>query len=554
MLDSTFKVSAIVTLALTANWLLRSRSAALRHWVLAAACCGALLVPVAEVLVPAWDVPLAFATSPARTPAQATMPVGARRGTATMTSTPSRALSWMAPRSTESRVSPATILEWCSWLWIAGAAGSFAALLAGLWRLGRLASVAEPVASVRWRTAAAAVAREHGVRRHIHLLAGKNPALLVTWGYRRPIVLIPASAASWPDERVRTVLCHEMAHIQRHDWLVLLAAEALRAVYWFNPLVWIACRRLRQESEQACDDAVLRGGVAAAAYASHLLAVARSFGRHRRSWLPAPAMVRTSSLERRIGAMLNPRLNRHPLTRRARLAIVIAAVLLTAGVAGFQAAAQMFGRISGTLVDATGRTIANGTLVVTNVGDHAKHEVRSDGTGHFDFVGLPYGTYLLESSAAGFASFREELAVGATPLQRTVMLQVGALTETITVSGPSGTPRARRPFEEPPPRDLTRCVAGPNGGTIEQPMKIRDVRPIYPAALYDAGVEGRIVLDARIGTDGAVRDVRVVTGVQADLEAAAIDAVRQWRFTQTLLNCVPIEVSMTVHANFVARP
>jgi TonB family protein len=553
MLDSTLKASAILALALTVNWRLRSRSAALRHWMLAAACCGALLVPVVEVLVPAWDVPFAFAMPTARTAGQ-TMPLDARRAPGTVAPTPSRAISWMSPRRTESRVSRATVLAWLSWLWIAGAAGSFAVLLAGLWRLSRLASVARPVASARWRATAAAVAREQDVRRHIHLLAGDHPTLLVTWGYRRPIVLVPASAALWPDDRVRAVLSHEMAHIQRHDWLVLLAAEALRAIYWFNPLVWIACRRLRQESEQACDDAVLRGGVEAPAYASHLLAVARSFGRHRRSWVPAPAMLRPSSLERRIGAMLNPRLNRHPLTRRARLATVIAALVLTAGVAGFQAAAQMFGRISGSLVDATGRTIANGTLVVTSLGNQAKHEVQSDAAGHFDFVGLPYGTYLIEAKAAGFAPFREELAVAATPLQRTVMLQVGSLTETITISGPDGAPRSQRPFVEPPARDLTRCVAGPAGGTIEQPVKIRDVRPAYPAALYDAGVEAHLVLDVRIGTDGAVRDVRAVSPAHPDFETAAIDAIRQWRFSQTLLNCVPIDVSMTVHANFVPRP
>jgi hypothetical protein len=54
----------------------------------------------------------------------------------------------------------------------------------------------------------------------------------------------------WPDERVHVVLCHELAHIRRHDWLVQIGAEAVRTVLWFNPLIWIACTRLRRESEQ----------------------------------------------------------------------------------------------------------------------------------------------------------------------------------------------------------------------------------------------------------------------------------------------------------------
>ena len=70
------------------------------------------------------------------------------------------------------------------------------------------------------------------------------------------------------------VLRHELAHVRRHDWIVQLLAEAARAVCWFNPLMWLACARLRREGEQACDDIVLAGGVEAPAYATHLLDLA----------------------------------------------------------------------------------------------------------------------------------------------------------------------------------------------------------------------------------------------------------------------------------------
>jgi beta-lactamase regulating signal transducer with metallopeptidase domain len=92
-----------------------------------------------------------------------------------------------------------------------------------------------------------------------------------------------------------------------------MAGELLRAVYWFNPLVWIACTRLRQESEHACDDAVLTSGVDATDYATHLLDLARTLNAARRLNVPAPAMARASSLEGRICAMLNDRLDRRPL-------------------------------------------------------------------------------------------------------------------------------------------------------------------------------------------------------------------------------------------------
>ena len=61
-------------------------------------------------------------------------------------------------------------------------------------------------------------------------------------------------------------------------------------------------------------------------------------------------------------------------------------------------------------------------------------------------------------------------------------------------------------------------------------------------------------MDAVIGIDGNIQDVRAVTSPHPDLESAAIEAVRQWQFTPTLLNCVPIEVRMKVTTNFSSRP
>ena len=131
------------------------------------------------------------------------------------------------------------------------------------------------------------------------------------------------------------------------------------------------------------------------------------------------------------------------------------------------------------------------------------------------------------------------------------MLQVGALMETISVSGVAEGPP--RELAEPVLPDSTGCVATAAGGRIQQPIKLRDVRASYPPLLHQTGVEGHVVLDTRIDTDGWPRDIRVLKSAHPDFDAAAIEAVRQWRFSRTLLNCVPVEVSMTVHVNFVPR-
>src|SRR3954463_2027201 len=99
--------------------------------------------------------------------------------------------------------------------------------------------------------------------------------MLVTWGALEPRILLPAGADEWTDLRIGAVLGHELAHVRRHDWFIQLVGELARAMYWFNPLVWIACDRLRLESERACDDAVLGLGFDSTQYATELLELAR---------------------------------------------------------------------------------------------------------------------------------------------------------------------------------------------------------------------------------------------------------------------------------------
>jgi beta-lactamase regulating signal transducer with metallopeptidase domain len=101
-------------------------------------------------------------------------------------------------------------------------------------------------------------------------------------------VILPSPASEWSDARARIVLSHELAHIGRGDWSLQMVAEALRAFHWFNPILWIVCRRLRLESEHACDDEVMRRGVAGTDYATHLVELARSLRQRRQLWLPAP--------------------------------------------------------------------------------------------------------------------------------------------------------------------------------------------------------------------------------------------------------------------------
>ncbi len=90
------------------------------------------------------------------------------------------------------------------------------------------------------------------------------------------------------------------------------------------------------------------------------------------------------------------------------------------------------------------------------------------------------------------------------------------------------------------------------GGSIKEPRKIKDVKPVYPADAEAAGIQGVVILEAVVSPSGSVSDARVLRSVPG-LDQAAVDAVRQWEFTPTLLNGVPVPVIMTVTVNFTLR-
>jgi protein TonB len=87
------------------------------------------------------------------------------------------------------------------------------------------------------------------------------------------------------------------------------------------------------------------------------------------------------------------------------------------------------------------------------------------------------------------------------------------------------------------------------GGQIKEPKKLKNINPVYPDIAKQARVQGVVILECTISPQGKVTDVKVLRGIPL-LDAAAIEAVKQWVYTPTLLNGVPVPVIMTVTVNF----
>ena len=542
LVDLAARVTFVLGVALVMSALLRTRSAAWRHWLLATAIACAAAMPALGRIAPSWNMvvaPAAIVSVASAPPATSIIAVPS----ALANDTPPVVMSGERRRA----IDLVTVL---GWIWAAGFITCAGLLGTGLARLWWLAAHARSVTDGRWFDLAHETAREAGVARRIRLLHGAHPALLVTWGLLRPTILLPATALHWSDDRIRIVLRHEIAHIRRHDWSVQLVAEFVHAVHWFNPLAWIARHRLRDASEQACDDEVIASGVDPAAYATHLLQLARLFTSGRGPWAAVPAMAQPCSLERRITAMLSPCVNRTPASRAARLATALPVLAFTVAIAGAAIAQSATARFSGMVSDPTGAPLPDTTITLTHRETTVGHALPTDQAGAFDFAALPPGEYALEARTPGFATLKETITLRAgDAVQRDFRLNIGTVEESITVSGV-----ARPSMPRNAPASVESIVAKFAGKRLQPPIKIKDVRPEYPQSLRDAGVEGRVVLEGRIAADGSVTDIRVVDAAHQDLVKPARDAASQWQFEPTRLWGTPVDVLMTMTFNFQRQP
>ncbi len=587
LLSVTLKIALITLVGLGAAVVLRRQSAALRHWALATTMFCCLCVPAVELLLPSWSISLPASwltpsvTSSLRLTSDTPAPSPPTENAATDASKDGH---------TTRVFSPTALLVG---IWSGGAIAGLVLLNVGLLRLRSLAARSELVSAGPWRSIADDLATRYGIRRHVRLLKCSHPTLLATWGLLRPTILLPEGAESWSTDRIHVVLRHELAHILRGDWAVSITADVLRAAYWFNPLLWIACRQLRHEGERACDDFVLASGVSASEYATHLLDVARESARRRHPWSPAIAIAHRSMLEGRVRAMLNARLNREPLTTltRATTFAAIAAVAVSVGVVTLSGSAERVvapdvrrpqqpshtaapaahtqasgGTIAGVLYDPFGGLLPGASVKLTPVEGGSAHALSTTRSGAFFFGGLAAGDYELVTDLPGFIPVK--VVIRAEPgqtVRRYIAVPIGTLEETILVTCKASDLTASRPSApggSATPGAAPRQLAGARGaepkipatftggigGQIKVPRKVAHTNPVCPTGVTPESTVVRLA--GRIGIDGLFTDLHEVSSVPAPFAASALEATRQWAFTPTLLNGAPIEVNISVTVSY----
>ncbi|MGA2253891.1 MAG: M56 family metallopeptidase [Thermoguttaceae bacterium] len=372
LVDAAIKGAILLLVAGLFTLAMRRASAAQRHLVWLLALGSTLALPMFSVFLPSWRILPRWACRSATAMVKPTkiestkiestrapQPIVDDPPVEVKDSTDAYRQKRAAPGVTSTNISsppvPATQPAWWARLdweqglmavWVLGMAALVFRYLLGVTFVRRIGREARPIKDEGWLTVLSDTARSLVIRQSVMLLESPRCVMPMTWGIVGPVVLLPAKTHTWPVERRRVVLSHELAHVKRRDCLAQLIAQTVRAVYWFNPLVWLAWRRMLAESEQACDDLVLTQGSKASDYAEHLLTVASGSKADTLLSPAAIAMARSSQLQMRLLAILDERRNRRKVTRIALAAALLVVIGVVVPLSALRAVEENQGRAS----------------------------------------------------------------------------------------------------------------------------------------------------------------------------------------------------------------
>lgn len=213
-------------------------------------------------------------------------------------------------------------------MWISGAIFCFVPVLRSHLRVLRSVAQSGQAAPAELMLRLNDAQRFFGYARRTRLVVASRAGIPFSYGILRPTIVLPQTWDQWDEQRIDLCLTHELAHIVRGDLGAILVAQLASALCWFNPLVWIAARKLRDEAENATDDLVLSRAVSPEVYAANLVSIAEEYQAVSLLFATALPMAQPNRLKQRIEAILNSNLSRKGLGFGAKLALGVVALTM----------------------------------------------------------------------------------------------------------------------------------------------------------------------------------------------------------------------------------
>lgn len=356
----------------------------------------------------------------------------------------------------------------------------------------------------------------------------------VTFGLFRPVIIVPSR---WIENQ--SILCHELIHVRRKDWLIHAAEECIRAAFWFHPLVWWAISKIQVAREEVVDREVVAITAEPSHYLQTLLEIAAA--KSGLELAPAPLFLRSRHLRQRVASLLK---EVHMSKKQLSLSTAgfCLAILTTGWLAvhafPLQAAPQDAGGLSAAHkvqpqypAEAKQNHVEGDVVIRIQVDQH----------------GLVSDAHVLSGpeqlQQAALTAVRQWTFTKTSMLPATSDVVISFRLEEGIMESHSGQPTGQVPSQS----DSVQRIRV--GGNVQSTQLITKINPIYPPEAKQARVQGRVRLNVLIGEDGAVKDVVLIEG-EPVLADAAIPAVWQWVYRPTLLNGQPVEVLTQVDVNF----
>jgi TonB family protein len=396
-----------------------------------------------------------------------------------------------------------------------------------------------------------------------------------TLGLFPPRVLLPTALADDDAARRRTILCHELIHVRRADFHNVVLEEAVRTFFWFDPMRRWLIAELRVVREQVVDREVVERLGDRASY----LELLYSFANERPFVAGAAPFFGRRQLERRVTSLLSEvRMSRLHRFAASLLTLVLAGAAV--GAVSYWYPLDLIARTTPQSAQEAESSAGPLERVATRISGKDKLPRRVHVT-PFTFPAEARGAL-----ASALVTVRLVVdntgTVAESRLLRTQMTWKGTSTaddrERITsliAERSLSTVREWR-YDAPPSAvvwtmtvfysddpiakasdELAAGSAAPAsaghplrvGGDVRPPAKVVNIPPTYPAEALSAGVQGVVAIEATIDETGSVTEARVLKSVP-ELDDAALEAVRQWKYTPTLMNGAAVPVIMTVTINF----
>ena len=395
----------------------------------------------------------------------------------------------------------------------------------------------------------------------------------VTFGWRRPIVLLPPRFAELTADAQRAVLCHELLHVRRRDWPGIVVEELLRAVFWFHPAMWWALEQVHLNREQVVDQLVVTRAPARRAYMDALL----QFADGPEAARPAIAFLRRRHLAARLR-----QLSKEPhMTTRRLVSALLVLLLAVAGTAVTVLAALPLDLPALALQGSTSLEVrlaeaqpAPGLVEAVVQGSNQRIYLRpgpvvTGGDVTSARVADAGGMFSVNVTFSAAASNRLAEATKIHLGRPVAILLDGRVISALTlrsvirgsavISGDFTRAQAERIANGLSPRGAAatpgRIPFTAQDAGVTLPRLLGDVKPQYTAAAMDAKIQGDVELELVVRADGTVDGVAVTKSLDAEhgLDDAAVEAARQWTFAPGTKDGQPVDVLVHLNMRFTLK-